>query len=261
MSALITHTHSHSLLLPAVPSMGTLVTRALLQPVPGRFQPCLQAFPDTLRAPLQFPPGQLRAPLPAAMAPRPGRARRGGSGQAETLPGGNPRGMWRGDSSQLTRAVAAAHLAGEQEGACEQTGSVGRGAAPRPPGRARRCPRYPPRSRAESHMAAGGAAQSRAQESGDSGRVTVQCPARCPLLRRAAQPTAAAAPALNPRRAHEHWGGREGRRARGWAAPPLGPAGAARPPPARPPPASSAGSGGPALPPEQSGVVIRLPAR
>lgn len=42
----------------------------------------------------------------------------------------------------------------------------------------------------------------------------------------------------------------EGRRARarGWAAPPLGPAGAAVPPPPRPPPASSAGSGGPALP-------------
>lgn len=76
--------------------------------------------------------------------PRPGgpgdRRLPAGRERAESVPGGvgggknPPVDRWREESGQLTRAVAPAHGAGEQKGACEQTGSgSGRGDGPRRP--------------------------------------------------------------------------------------------------------------------------------
>lgn len=154
--------------------------------------------------------------------------------------GGTPLGKRREESDQLTRAVAPAHGAGEQEGACEETGSGagrvramlrGRPAAPS------RAPRYPPRRRGASHMAAGRARTpgSRQQRRGE--RRGAACPAgrvgpphptagRPQRLRGAVRPAAAAAPALNLSRGAWALGGREGGSGRragpGWAVPSLG---------------------------------------
>lgn len=76
--------------------------------------------------------------------PRPGgpgdRRLLAGRERAESVPGGvgggknPPVDRWREESGQLTRAVAPAHGAGEQKGACEQTGSgSGRSDGPRRP--------------------------------------------------------------------------------------------------------------------------------
>lgn len=93
-------------------------------------------------------PGGTRSQVPSGAA----TSRRGETGRDS--PKGEPA-VGREESSQLTRAVTAAHGAGEQEGACEQTGSAsGRCSAPAPPAPSR-SPRYPPRKRGASHMAAG----------------------------------------------------------------------------------------------------------
>lgn len=80
------------------------------------------------------------------------RVRRGSTGRDDPR-GKPPKGRWR-EGGQLTRAVAPAHGAGEQEGACEQTESgSGRCSAPAPPAPIR-SPRYPPRRSGANHMAA-----------------------------------------------------------------------------------------------------------
>lgn len=183
--------------------MGTLVTTALLQPVPGRsFHPRLEAFPDILRAPLQLPTGRLRAtlpggarrglpahpgerrpqtgapgraePVPAAKRP-PGAAtsRRGGTGRAETLRGGNPTGC-EGGTAANSPEPSLPRTGPESRKAPANRQGAGRGAAPRPPRRPPPLPAVPTEEQGrEPH--GGGAAQSRARESGGerrAGRVT-----------------------------------------------------------------------------------------
>lgn len=80
------------------------------------------------------------------------RVRRGSTGRDDPR-GKPPMGRWR-EGGQLTRAVAPAHGAGEQEGACGQTESgSGRCSASAPPAPVR-SPRYPPRRSGTNHMAA-----------------------------------------------------------------------------------------------------------
>lgn len=261
MSAFITHTHSHSLLLPALPSTGTLVTTALPQPVPGRsFHPCLEAFPDLLRVPVQSRTAGSAHP-PGVAAPRPLRASRRGSraSRREERPGREEPSRYPRPSAgrDAPRGKPPRNVEGGQRPThpsrrCRPPGRrAGRrlgtdrecvGALLRPPRRPRRSPRYPPKSRAESHMAAGQpGADARAEPRRavcQPGHSAVPCRA-VPCALPAAPPSRTARGSrrspLKPRRA----GGKEGA---GLGSSAAGPGRCCRPSPAAPPAGSASRS-------------------